>query len=171
MAAYKAAMQAFPLLARESPLLLDVRRTAEHPTAHEEALRLAAHHLGAGGLDLLWDVWSSTKGKKESDAIARRARQFLDDTAVRRHGSRELTLVFELERAEKRKRCSEVKSALPKVVEYGDARLTPILERLTQTRGCGFVSLGDCWSCLRGTKTLENARSAAKARKPPAFSG
>jgi hypothetical protein len=171
MAAYKAALLSFPALARESSLLLDVRRAAEHPIAHEEALRLSAHHLGAPGVDLLWDVWSNTKGKKESEAFARRSRQFLDDTAVREHGSRELTLVFELERAEKRKRCSDVKGALTKAVAYGDARLTPILERLTQTRGCGFVNLGDCWSCLRGTKALDKARSAVKTRKPPSFSG
>jgi serine/threonine protein kinase len=171
IAAYKAALLAFPALARENSVLLDVRRAAEHPIAHEEALRLAAHHLGAPGVDLLWDVWSNTKGKKESEVFARRSRQFLDDTAVREHSSRELTLVFELERAEKRKRCSDVKAALTKAVGYGDARLTPILERLTQTRGCGFVNLGDCWSCLRGTKALEKARSAVKARKPPSFSG
>jgi serine/threonine protein kinase len=171
IAAYKAALLAFPELARENSLLFDVRRAAQHPSAHEEALRLAAHHLGAPGVDLLWDVWSSTKGKKESEVFARRSRQFLDDTAVREHSSRELALVFELERAEKRKRCSDVKSTLTKAVAYGDARLTPILERLTQTRGCGFVNLGDCWSCLRGTKALEKARSAVKVRKPPSFSG
>jgi serine/threonine-protein kinase len=167
VAEYKAGLLAFPALARDRTLLADVRRAAEHATAHEDAMRLAAHQLGGPGLDVLWDVWSATKGKKESEAVTRRARQFLDDSAVRAHASRELTLVFDLERAEKRKRCADVKALLPKAIEYGDARLTPLFERLAPSRGCGFMSLGDCWSCVRGTKALESARSAAKARKAP----
>jgi len=34
-----------------------------------------------------------------------------------------------IERAEKRRRCADAKSLFPKVLEYGDERLVPILDR------------------------------------------
>jgi hypothetical protein len=57
------------------------------------------------------------------------------------------------------------------VLEYGDERLVPILDRFKSTRGCGFVDLGDCWDCLRGKKEIPRAREAAAARKGPSFVG
>jgi hypothetical protein len=169
LAAEKSAVLQFPRLKEDPELLADVRRAAEQESAYEEALRLAAHQLGEKGTDLLWDVWITTKKAPELASINRRVRQFLDDTSVREHATRELTLLFELERAEKRRRCAEVKTALPKVGEYGDARLLPILDRLKITRGCGFVDLADCWECLRGTKDLARAREAAEKRPAPSF--
>ena len=169
LAAYKSAVLAFPLLRSDPALLADVRRAAEQASGYEEALRLAAHQLGEKGLDLLWDVWTATKKSPEQATINRRVRQFLDDSSVREHATRELGLVFELERAEKRKRCADVKATLPKVGEYGDARVLPILDRFKITRGCGFVDLGDCWDCLRGTKDLARVRESAEKRPAPKF--
>jgi hypothetical protein len=171
LAAYKAALQQFPAVRSDPELLTDVRRAAEQSSTYEEALRFAAHQLGDKGLDLLWDVWVATRNKPEQSTINRRVRQFLDDSAVREHATRELSLVFELERAEKRHRCADAKAALPKAGEYGDARLVPILDRFKLTRGCGFVDLGDCWECLRGTKDLARVRDAAEARPAPTFTG
>jgi hypothetical protein len=172
MTAYKAAVLAFPVLQKDDTLFADVRRAALDPAASEDALRLAAHQLGPKGLDLLWDVWQSTRQKPELQSVSHRVRQFLDDGAVREHASRELGLVLELEHAEKRKRCSEAKPLIPKAVEYGDDRLLPLLDRFKLTRGCGFVDLGDCWECLRGgNKELARAREAAGARPGPSFLG
>jgi len=139
--------------------------------ASEEALRLAAHQLGEKGLDVLWDVWQGSRQKPELQSVNRRARQFLDDTAVREHASRELSLVFDVERAEKRRRCADAKALLSKVAEYGDDRLLPLLDRFKLTRGCGFVDLADCWECLRGNKELATARAAAAGRPGPSFNG
>jgi eukaryotic-like serine/threonine-protein kinase len=169
--AYKQSLLAFPTLRKDATVLADVRRAAEEPSASEDALRLAAHNLGERGLDLVWDVWSDTRQKPDQAALNKRARQFLDDSAVREHASRELSLVLELERAEKRRRCAEAKAIFPKVLEYGDERLVPILDRFKTTRGCGFVDLGDCWDCLRGKKEIPRAREAASARKGPSFVG
>jgi hypothetical protein len=119
----------------------------------------------------LWDVWLSSRQKPELQSVNHRARQFLDDSAVREHATRELGLVLELEHAEKRKRCGDAKSLLPKVLEYGDDRVLPILDRFKVTRGCGFVDLGDCWECLRANKELPHARDAASARPGPTFLG
>ena len=171
MAAYRAGMLSFTALRQDPALLGDVYRAAFEPTASEEALRLAAHQLGERGLDVLWAVWQSSRQKPELLSVNRRARQFLDDTAVREHASRELSLVFDVEHAEKRRRCGDAKSLLSKVAEYGDDRLVPLLDRFKLTRGCGFVDLADCWDCLRGNKELATAREAAAARHGPSFTG
>jgi eukaryotic-like serine/threonine-protein kinase len=169
--AHKAALLAFPTLRKDTAVLADVRRAAEAPSASEDALRLAAHNLGERGLDIVWDVWSATRQKQDQAALSKRARQFLDDSAVQRQASRELSLVLELERAERRRRCGEAKSALAKVREYGDRRVLPTLERFKSTRGCGFMDLGDCWGCLRGKQELASARDSAAARPGPSFAG
>jgi eukaryotic-like serine/threonine-protein kinase len=169
MSAYKAAVMRFTKLRGERSILGDVRRAAEHPLAYEEAMRLAAHQLGEGGLDVLWDVWTDTKKNTEQAAINRRARAFLDDGAVRSHASRAMGVVLELERAEKRRRCGEASRLLSSVVEHGDDRVLPVLDRFASTRGCGLLDLGDCWGCLRGTTALTLARDAAKARPGPSF--
>jgi len=164
---------AFPRLGREPGLLSDVRRAMDDERASEAAFRLAAHHLGAPGLDAIWDYWTVTRGKQDAAVTGRRtrARAFLDDGAVRDHASRELRLVFDLERAETRKRCGDAKAALAKAIEYGDERLSPVLERLGSTRGCGFINLSDCWGCLRSGKELAQARESVKERRAPVFTG
>ncbi len=171
MAAYRTGILSFTALRQDPVLLADVHAAAFEPVASEEALRLAAHQLGENGLDLLWDVWQSSRQKPELQSVNRRARQFLDDTAVREHASRELSLVFDVERAEKKRRCAEAKALLSKVADYGDERLLPLLDRFKLTRGCGFVDLADCWECLRGNKDLATARAAAAGRHGPSFSG
>jgi serine/threonine-protein kinase len=170
-AAYKAAVLAAPTLKRDPLVLADVRSLAENATVYEDAMRLAAHHLDAAGVDILFDVWSATRTRKDAQAVHRRARQFLDDGSVRDHASRELRVVLDLERAEKRRRCKDVPELVKKAGEYGDERAVPILDRLASRRGCGILGLGDCWSCLRGNKDLTTARAAAQARKAPSWNG
>jgi eukaryotic-like serine/threonine-protein kinase len=169
VSAYKAAIMRFTRLRSDRSLLPDIRRAAEHPLAYEDAMRLAAHHLGEGGVDVLFDVWTGTKKNAEQAAINRRARAFLDDGAVRSHASPALGALLELERAERRRRCKEAERALASLVEHGDRRALPVLERFGTTRGCGLLDLGDCWGCLRGTKALSLAEAAIKARPGPSF--
>jgi hypothetical protein len=168
-AAYKAAVLGAASLKRDPILLADVRRLAENTVAYEEAMRLCAHHLDANGVDILFDVWSSTRSDKDAQALNRRARQFLDDGSVRDHASRELRITLDLERAEKKRRCKDVPDLLAKATEYADERALSVLDKLAVGRGCGLLGLGDCWSCLRGNKDLKDARSAAAARKGPSF--
>ncbi len=168
-AGYKAAVLGAASLKRDAIVIADVRRLAENTVSYEEAMRLSAHHLDASGVDILFDVWTSTRSDKDAQVVNRRARQFLDDGSVRDHASRELRIVLDLERAEKKRRCKDVPELLAKATEYADARAVPVLDRLAVGRGCGLLGLGDCWSCLRGNKDLQNARSAAAARKGPSF--
>ncbi len=169
MAAYKSAMLSFSQLRQDPLLIADVRRGIVDEVAHEEAMRLAAHQLGSGGLDALYDAWVATQKDPALAAINRRARAFIDDTAVQEHASAELGLVLDLERAERRRRCREADSLLSRVIERGDARVLPTLDRLAARRGCGILALGDCWGCLRGTKKLAEARAKATKRPGPSF--
>jgi hypothetical protein len=168
-AAYKAAILGAPTLKRDPVLLADVRRLAENEVAYEDAMRLCAHHLDASGVDILFDVWTVTRSRKDAQALNRRARQFLDDGSVRNHAGRELELVLELERAEKKRRCKDVPDLVKKAAEYGDERAVSVLDKFAVGRGCGILGLGDCWGCLRGNKDLATARSAAAGRKGPSF--
>jgi hypothetical protein len=169
MEAHRTGVQEYSALRKDPEVASDVRRAAVHDVAYEAAMRLAAHQLHESGLDVLWDTWKATRKDPALAAINRRARQFLDDTAVREHASRELGLVLDLERAERRKRCSEAKRLLARVIEYGDDRVLPLLDRLRVTRGCGLLDLQDCFGCLRGNKDLARAREAATGRPGPAF--
>jgi eukaryotic-like serine/threonine-protein kinase len=170
-AAYKAAVLAAPTLKKDPVVLADIRSLAEHDAVYEDAMRLAAHHLDAAGVDILFSVWTTTRSLKEAQAVNRRARQFLDDGSVRDHASRELRIVLDLERAEKKRRCKDVPDLVKKAAEYGDERALPVLDKFAVGRGCGVFGLGDCWGCLRGNKDLANARAAAAERKAPSWNG
>jgi serine/threonine-protein kinase len=170
-AGYKAAVLGAPTLKRDPMLLADVRRLAEHAVVYEEAMRLAAHHLDAAGVDILFDVWSVTRSQKDAQVVSRRARQFLDDGSVRDHASPELRIALDLERAEKKRRCKDVPELLKTASQVADERAVPVLDKFASARGCGVFGLGDCWSCLRGNKDLANVREAAKAKKGPSFTG
>ncbi|HEX6765552.1 MAG TPA: serine/threonine-protein kinase, partial [Polyangiaceae bacterium] len=170
-AAYRAAVLGAPTLKRDPIVLADVRRLTEHAVAYEEAMRVAAHHLDANGVDILFDVWAATRAQKDAQAINRRARQFLDDGSVRDHASRELRIALDLEKAEKKRRCKDVPDLVKKASEYADERAVAVLDKFASSRGCGIFGLGDCWSCLRGNKDVANAREAAASRKGPTWSG
>jgi serine/threonine protein kinase len=170
-AAYKAAVLGAPTLKRDPVVLADVRRLAENDVTYEDAMRLAAHHLDANGVDILFDVWTATRAQKDAQAVSRRARQFLDDGSVRDHASRELRIALDLEKAEKKRRCKDVPELVKKAAEYADERAVSVLDKFAAGRGCGVFGLGDCWSCLRGNKDLASARSAAVGRKGPSWNG
>jgi len=169
MAAYKSAVEAFSELRKDVILIADVRKGSVDSVAYEQAMRLAAHQLGSGGLDALYDAWAATRSDQALAAINRRARAFLDDTAVQEHASPELGLVLDLERAERRRRCRDADRLLSRVIERGDARSVSTLDRFASRRGCGLLDLGDCWRCLRGTNKLADARAAAAKRPAPTF--
>jgi hypothetical protein len=170
VAAYRSAILSSPKLKQDETLLADIRRTAVESLAYEEAMRLSAHHLGELGLDILYDVYVSTRGQKELTRISNRAKQFLDDSSVREHASPALSVVFELERALKGRNCGTARKAVLRAIEHGDARALPALRQFNDSRGCGLLGLGDCWGCLRSSsRELKQAQSAVQERKAPSF--
>ena len=172
VAAYRSAVLSSPRLKQDETLLADIRRTAVESLAYEEAMRLAAHHLGELGLDILYDVYVSTRGKKELSRINNRAKQFLDDSSVKEHASQALSVVFELERAFRGRNCGLARKAVLRAIEHGDERALPALRQFNDSRGCGLLRLADCWGCLRSSAgELKQAQSAVAERKAPAFTG
>jgi hypothetical protein len=114
-------------------------------------------------VDLLFEVWLSTK---EKTAATRGARKWLDSDAVRAAASPAAKLALELRET---KGCSALRELLPRARAEGDERLLATLKRLQAKSGCGFLSLGDCYGCLRGDGVLEQAVSAVADRPAPHF--
>jgi len=168
LAAYQKGVAAKPELSRDPGLLADVRRAALEPTTSETALKFTSTALGAGGVDLLYDVWDSSKAVPSRAATTKLARTYLDDDTVRAKASPALKLLLELGKAQK-EGCASVKRWLGRAAAEGDARVVPALKRFDDRRGCGFLGLSDCYYCLRAGKDLGAAANGAAARPAPSF--
>jgi hypothetical protein len=158
-------------LAKDEVVLADVRRAAESNDAHRPALELAALHLWAPGVDIIYDTYVNTKGDRDRAAVHMRAKEFLDDGAIRAKASARLKPTLDLQRAIRRRDCASVRKLVSEIEENGDVRAVPLLEQLKSRSGCGLLSLGDCWGCLRGKVNVGDAIDAAKARPAPTFEG
>ncbi|MEY2936901.1 MAG: hypothetical protein RL033_7650 [Pseudomonadota bacterium] len=161
--AFRAALAADPELQENGDLLRGVRKLAEDPDTREAALDLAALKLGARGVDLLFDVWISTK---EKTPATRAARKWLDTDSVRAGASPAAKLALEIRET---KGCKNLEELLPRARASADERSLTSLKRLQSKGGCGFLGLEDCYSCLRGDSALDDAISAAAARAAPKF--
>jgi eukaryotic-like serine/threonine-protein kinase len=150
-------------LSSSPELLAGVRRAVDSPATRVRALELAAKRLGAGGADLLFDVWFSTVGKTPA---TRAAKQWLDSNEVREHASPALLAALGVRET---KTCSAIAELLPRVTQDGDDRSLATLKRLQGTSGCGFLSLEDCYPCLRKGTALSDAITAVSARPAPKF--
>jgi hypothetical protein len=150
-------------VAKNAELLGGVRRAAEVPAARVRALELAAKRLGAGGADLLFDVWFSTVGKTPA---TRAAKEWLDSNAVRDQASPALLAALDIREA---KTCSALVELLPRVTKDGDERSLSPLKRLQNSSGCGFLNLSDCYPCLRKGTALADAIAAVSTRPAPKF--
>jgi len=168
LSAYQGGVAAKPELSRDPKLLADVRRAAFDATSTEAALKFAASSLGASGADLIYDVWESSKSVPNRATLSKAARAQLDDDALRAKASPALKLLLELAKAQK-EGCASVKRWLGRAASEGDARVLPVLKRFDDRRGCGFLGLSDCYSCLRAGKDLGQAADAAATRPAPNF--
>ena len=168
LAAYQGGAAAKPELARDPKLLTDVHRAALDAATSDAALKFAATGLGPVGVDLVYDVWESSKGVPSRAALTKQARSYLDDDAVRAKASPALKLVLELGKTQK-EGCASVKRWLGRAATDGDARVVPTLKRFDDRRGCGFLGLSDCYSCLRAGKDLAGTAERVAARPAPNF--
>ena len=168
LSAYQKGVLAKPELSRDPKLLTDVRRAALDAQTSEAALKFAASVLGASGVDLVYDVWDSSRAVPSRAVLSKLARVQLDDDAVRVKASPALKLLLELGKAQK-EGCASVKRWLVRAASEGDARVLPALKRFDDHRGCGFLGLSDCYYCLRAGKDLGAAATAAVARPAPNF--
>jgi serine/threonine-protein kinase len=124
----------------------------------DAAFALMENGLGARGPDLLFDL-STTKGIS-AKALAR-VKQTLAKPDVKARMSPQLALVIEFRAASS---CEAKKALLGRAKEQGDGRLLTSLRALQTPKGCGFLGLGDCWSCMRRDNTLGAAMAAIEER-------
>jgi hypothetical protein len=163
LAAFKRAAEMDPSLTSDTVMLHLVRRAADGDTTVKPALELAAGPLGAGGADILFDVWASTNDKTDTTQLAK---SLLDRDDVLAHASPSLRVALELRRATK---CDDVKRLLPDAKEHADERATRRLTQLGSRHGCGFLGLADCFPCIRQNDDLSDASHAAAGRPAPKF--
>ena len=166
LGAYKKALAAEPGYAKDKEVVADIRRAALDSDTSEAALNLALAGLGATGADLIYDVWSTTRSKADAQEVSRAAKQILDGTAIRSKASPALLVALDLSKA---KGCAAAKEVLPRAVESADKRSYSKLKSFSARSGCGFLGLGDCYSCLRTGGDLQDAIKAADDRPAPTF--
>jgi hypothetical protein len=136
-----------------------VKAAVQGPTdSADAAFTLMESGLGGKGPDLLYDL-STTKGLS-SRALAR-VKQSLAKPEVRARMSPALALVIEFRAATS---CESKKALLVRAKEQGDGRLLTSLRTLQVPKGCGFLGLGDCWSCMRRDNALGAAMAAIEER-------
>jgi serine/threonine-protein kinase len=165
--AYRSGGKLDPKLGDSPEVLADVRRALADAPNEQLALEVAAD-LGAGGADLLYEVYD---GKRTSNAaLSKQAKALLDSEVVQQRASAALKVALELPKA-KSEGCGAVKKLLPRVQESGDSRVASLLTRLADRRGCGFLGLRDCFACLRAGKDLANAQKAVAERPAPKVGG
>ena len=166
--AYRSGGQLDPRLGESSEVLADVRRAVADAGTEPLALEVAGV-LGAGGADLLYDVYDSNRTTNAT--LSKQAKALLDTDAVQASQSPALKVALELTKA-KTEGCPAVKKLLPRVLESGDGRAVPQLTRLAEKRGCGFLGLRDCFPCLRAANGKELAAALkASAERPSPKSG
>jgi hypothetical protein len=172
LAEYRAALHAFrravlldPALAKDVTMLRAVRRAVDDAETQKTALELAAGPLGSSGADVIFDV-STSKAPPKSD-VQQLAKALLERDEVKSHFSKALGIALELRR--RTLRCDEVKRLLPQAIADADERSVRPLTGFNARSGCGFLSLGDCYSCLRRGDDLATALAAAQARKGPKY--
>lgn len=163
--AYEQALAHDPELGKDTKVFGDVRKACDEPSAASGALALAAK-LGPRGADLIYDVWDSNRRARTKGDSAKLARDQLDAPALRAQASPALLVAIELS---KPLSCAQYKKIMPRAAESADERSVSALKALTVTRGCGFLGLRDCYSCLRGSKDLTAALKDAPTRPAPSF--
>jgi hypothetical protein len=167
LTAYGRALRLDPSLGADARLQRDVRQALGHSATHREAIALCTKSLGSAGADLLYDVWESYRRDSRMKPYADRAMQALTTQAVRESASPALSIAMDLQQA---RGCAAHKKLLPRAAQHADARSDPYLRRLLARKGCGFLGLGDCYSCVRGDANLRPALDRARTTPAPDFS-
>jgi serine/threonine protein kinase len=162
--AYRSGGKLDPKLGDSNDVLVDLRRGLADPKNEQLALEVASV-LGAGGADFLYDVYDDNR--TTNAALSKQAKALLDTEAVQAQASPALKVALALPDA-KKDSCQAVKKLLPRVQESGDARVAPTLGRLADRRGCGFLGLRDCFSCLRSANGKDFAAVQKAVAERPA---
>lgn len=123
----------------------------------QAATALMEQDLGEAGVELLYDLTVKQTGARWKT----RLNQSLTRPAILARATPPLRAAIDLRAA---KRCEAKRELLPRVKKIGDRRSLVQLQSLTATKGCGFLGLQDCWSCLRRSSALADAIATLEAR-------
>jgi serine/threonine-protein kinase len=149
-----------PNAAGDVKLEEDIRNAALQKEAQDEAFELLESKMGTRGVDILYDVAYGASGHMYPPAAAR-ARRSLGVDDVRNRASAALATLLDVREA---KTCEAKHALLERARDRGDARLLPVLQQYQTTRGCGFLGVADCYSCMRRDQSLSDAMSAIEQR-------
>lgn len=167
VAAYERALLMEPGYATGARLQGDIFNAALEPQTTVAAMDLAANHLGSAGFDLLYALADAGSSGRLPRTDARRAKTLVESDRAAPMLSPALHVTLRVERA---RGCQELKTVLAEIESSGDQRTYRALQRkLSAARGCGFLGLADCFSCVRGGKALSRASDASKSRASPTF--
>lgn len=161
--AYDRALKLDSKLGRNRSLIGHVRAAANHAETGNLAISIAERHLGSVGADMLYDIWVATKAKNEQTTLAK---SLLESPEMKTKFSPALRVAMSLRDA---RSCTDYKKLLPEATLHGDTRSTRVLQKLTVKKGCGFLKLGDCYSCLRSGNDLGDALQSVQKRPEPRF--
>ncbi len=114
--------------------------------------------LGPKGPDILYDL-STTKGL--TPRTNSRIKQTLAKPEVKARMSPALTVAIDIKSATG---CEAKRALLPRAKEQGDSRVLGLLRSYLVPRGCGFLGLGDCYSCMRKDNVLGATIAAIEDR-------
>jgi serine/threonine-protein kinase len=124
----------------------------------DAAFAMMESGLGAKGPDILYDL-STTKGL--TPRTNSRIKQTLAKPDVKARMSPALAVAIDLKNATG---CEAKRALLPRAKDQGDSRVLGTLRTYLAPRGCGFLGLGDCWSCMRRDNALGATIAAIEER-------
>ncbi len=168
-AAYRNAIQLDRKVAGNAELLQAMRDAAEHHASHAAAINVAVNLLGEPGLDLVYDLWLSTKNERSKREIAEVAYKKLEILRLRR-ASDALRVRLDLEFLGNGE-CEPIADTVERAIRHADERSVDALSALEQTSGCGSSKRRDCYPCLRADDNLKVALEQARRTKAPRFDG
>ena len=141
-----------------------IKAALDGPTESTDlAFSLLEDDLGEPGLSILYALWTSTKDTNPKHRA--RAGKVLGKPETRARASKSMQALIDLNVAPAS--CETRRTGAQLALEAGDRRAVPLLQRLTSRKGCGFLSMQDCWPCLRKDALVADAIKAAEKRPEP----
>ncbi|HEX9619860.1 MAG TPA: hypothetical protein VF989_06985 [Polyangiaceae bacterium] len=157
----KLAEDASLLAAPES--LKKLTEFARDDDTSRETLAILAELDTPESVDLIYEIWTGTRGRTDATALAE-ALVYSKD--VRPKASEALAVALDLRKAET---CEERKALIERAVEFADRRSLHLLGKLNVRRGCGPTKREDCNACLGDRKRLAEAIQRARRETGPRF--
>lgn len=156
--AYQQMLAVEPAAADDVEVGQNVVLACQNEVSAEAAYEVLETRMGTRGLDLLyWLAFDS----KATGKYQLRAAKVLAKKEVRERGSPALRIALELRTAGT---CEGKYKLLDRARTEGDRRALVLLQPLFHDRGCGFLSMGDCWKCMRRGPLLATTVKEIEAR-------